>query len=250
MDARLVALRRQYQFPGQDTDPDPALKINNLKVTTRHLILRQSGTPGLDHKAYAVDALFPKVIAGHTDTASIDEGSADLLYGLVRGLMPAVVLETGTHKGRSTRAIATALRDNAEITVIPHSYTAYLQWRGHVFTVDAEDHTIIASGAIPEDAATYVTPIVGWTPDVFEQAPLKDLKGIEFAFLDGDHTPEGLLGELEYVDTHRAPECLVAIDNSRDHGWPAIQQTMERYIKYPRISLGTCTGLDLIWMKG
>lgn len=246
MDARLAELRRQYQFPGQGR-PTPD-QIYNLQVTTRHLILREPAEPVRPQRVYPVDTLFPQSISGLTDTAGVDEATADLLYGLIRGLQPAVVLETGTHKGRSSRAIVTALRDNAEIRVLEQAYTAYAPIKGHLYTVDAEDFRIVDTGAIPPEATPYLTIITGWTPDVFDAEPLKDLQGIEFAFLDGDHTPEGLAAELEYVDTHRAPECWVAVDNSRDGGWPKLREYLRDYFKYPRISLGTCTGLDLIWM--
>lgn len=247
MDTRLIELRRQYQPPDL---PDPTLQINDVRVTQRHLVLRKPAHDGRDHRNYVVDTLFPQAITGHTDTASIDEGAADLLYGLVRGLQPLVVLETGTHKGRSTRALATALRDNAEIAMMEHSYTGYLDQRGKLYTVDAEDHRIFESGALPESTKSYVSQLIGWTPELFETNPhLKALTGIEFAFLDGDHTPEGLAADLAYVDAHRATECWVAIDNSRDGGWPKLQQWLARYTAYPRITLGTCNGLDLIWMK-
>jgi hypothetical protein len=248
MDPRLAELRRNYQHPGQAEDA--AVQINNVAVVQRHLVLRTPAEAGRDHQHFAVDTLFPKAVVGHTDTASIDEGTADLLYGLVRGVQPQVVLETGTHKGRSTRALATALRDNAEIEMMAHSYTGYLPTKGHLYTIDVEDHHIFESGALPDTAKPYVTHLIGWTPDLFTTNPyLKDLAGINFAFLDGDHTPEGLAAELAYVDAHRAPECWVAVDNSRDGGWPKIRAFLAGYTTYPRISLATCTGLDLIWMS-
>lgn len=246
MDPRLTELRRQYQFPGQDAAPEN--QLYNTPVHLRHLILRNPGHPERDHRHYVVDTLFPQAVSGRTDTASVDEGTADLLYGLVRGLQPRICLETGTHKGRSARAIVAALRDNAEIKMMDPGYTAYLPTRGHLYTIDAEDHRIFETGAIPADAKDYVTHLIGFTPEVFGEAILKELQGIEFAFLDGDHTPEGLAAELEYLETHRAAECWVAVDNSRDGGWPLLRQYLHAYHKYPRISLGTCTGLDLIWM--
>ena len=59
------------------------------------------GTRGDGRGQWDVDMLFPKVLRGEVDTNTIDEGSADLLYGLVRAIRPLCVLETGTHKGRS-----------------------------------------------------------------------------------------------------------------------------------------------------
>lgn len=246
IDTRLTALRANYQAP-DGSAPPPPVGACHQPVQMAYYLMRRAGDASRPHRLYAVDALFPASLQGRTDTASVDEGTADLLYGLVRGVQPRVVLETGTHKGRSTRAIVAALAANAQQEFVPHVVT----WQfdpGHCYTVDAEDHQIIARGAIPAAQAALVTPIIGWTPDVLMREPLASLQGIEFAFLDGDHSAEGLDQELHYVDQHRAPECWVAIDNSRDDGWPGIRRTLGEWTRYPRVSLGTCTGLDLIWM--
>ncbi len=246
-DRRLATLRRQYPAPGSSSPsaPDVDAFAPNSAVDMRYLVFRQA-TSGAD-RHFAVDPLFPHRLAGSVDMSGVDEASADLLFGLVRGVQPRVVFETGTHKGRSTRALVTALRANATVPMLPHSMIAEFP-RGHVWTVDAEDHGILASGAIPPECAEYVTIVTGWTPDVLTQEPLASLQGIDFAFLDGDHTAEGLDAELTYVDLHRAPECWVAIDNTRDHAWDGIRRTLHEFTKYPRISLATCTGMDLIWM--
>ncbi len=243
-DARLAALRTMY--PNPQPQIETRFSVPNQPVSMRHFVFRNGPDPA--GPVSAVDSLFPAVLEGRADMSGLDENSADLLYGLIRGLQPRVVLETGTHKGRSTRAIATALRDNAEVLLAPHCFTMTFA-PGHLYTVDAEDHRIFDL-AIPESAKSYVTAITGWTPDVFQAAPLDTLAGIDFAFLDGDHTAEGLDAELQYVDAHRAAECWVAIDNSRDAAWPGVARTLREFTKYPRVSLATCTGLDLIWMSG
>lgn len=249
-DRRLAALRSLYPAPTPVAATERSrTKIStfepNIPVALRYLVFRQREADG--GALFPVDPLFPGTLEGRADMSSIDEGSAALLYGLVRALAPRVVLETGTHKGRSTRALATALRDAAEVVVTPHSFTMTMP-SGHLWTVDAEDHQIFASGAIPPEAQRFVTPLHGWTPDVFQTEPLASLQGIQFAFLDGDHSAEGLDAELTYVDLHRAAECWVAIDNTRDPFWPGVARTLHDYTRYPRISLPTCTGMDLIWM--
>lgn len=242
---RLAALRTTYPAPTNGTRA-PEDFAPNVPVTLKHLMFRhRAAAPS---GMFVVDSLFPATLDGRADTSHVDEGTADLLYGLIRALQPQRVLETGTHKGRSTRALVQALRDNAEVLLQPYCFTATIP-AGHCWTVDAEDHHLLTSGAIPPAWQAYVTPILGWTPDVFTQSPLADLQGLEFAFLDGDHSAEGLDAELTYVDLHRAPECWVAIDNTRDPGWPGVARVLHEYRAYPRISLGTCTGLDLIWMS-
>jgi hypothetical protein len=249
-DPRMAALRAMYPTPAPITarathTHDVAFEPN-VPIDVRHVLFRQRAPDG---KNFTVDPLFPAILQGRADMSGLDEHSADCLYGLVRAIQPLVVLETGTHRGRSTRAIATALQANAEVLIQPHCFTMTFP-PGHCYTVDAEDHHLFTSGAIPASAQRYVTPIIGWTPDVFTQPPLGELTGIDFAFLDGDHSAEGLDAELQYVDAHRAAECWVAVDNSRDAPWPGIAQTLREYTKYPRISLPTVTGMDIIHMSG
>ena len=42
----------------------------------------------------------------------------------------------------------------------------------------------------------------------------------------------------------------MAIDNTRDPGFPGLSRYLAEYRKYPRISLPTACGTDLIWMTG
>lgn len=238
-----AARRIGYLPPAPDPD-----SITWAPVEMRHLTARgrADGTAG---GYWLVDTCFPTTLRGNIDVSGVDEGAADALYGLVRLLAPKVVLETGTNKGRSTRAIASALHANAEWAFVPLSYSAKLA-PGHVYTVDLHDYGVLTSGALLPRTESYVTQLIGRTPDILTVPPLDTLTGIDFAFLDGDHTAEGLDAEITYVDLHRAEECWVVVDNSRDPGWPDVAQTLRAWDqKYPRVSFGSCTGLDVIWMR-
>lgn len=201
------------------------------------------GRPGV----FLVDTLFPATLTGRADLSSVDEGTAAFLYGVVRMVRPRVVLETGTHKGRSTRELARGLRDNAEWCVTS-SCTITVQ-TNHLYTVDLYDYGLQENGALLPGTEGYVTQIVGETPGVYMEEPLGSLKGIDFAFLDGDHTADGLEQDVLYVMAHRAKECWVAVDNSRDPGWPDVSQVL-RQTKWSRVSFGSCTGLDVLWLHG
>lgn len=180
-----------------------------------------------------VDGLFPAQASGNVDFASTDEGAADLLYGLVRALRPRVVLETGTHKGRSTRALAEALYDN---------------YQGRLYTIDCDDYGLMTSGAIPEQCESQVHQIVGRTPEVFETEPLKSLKGIDFAHIDGDHTREGLEADLQYVRDHMDDECWLYVDNARDFQWMEVRNVLDD-LDEPHIQLATMCGADLVHFR-
>lgn len=211
-------------------------------VIQRHYTVRPNGKGD----NCLVDTLFPFAIQGIRNLASSDETACSLLYGLVRAVQPKVVLETGTNAGRSAKAIVQALHDNSQVVLMDGTMEVTLNPPGHLWTVDVWSFFDMKLICTPAELP-YVTAVVGKTPEVFEEAPLRDLQNIEFAYLDGDHTAAGLLADIAFVEAHRAPECWVAVDNTRDAGFPGIQRAMAE-VKWPRISLPTACGTDLIWM--
>lgn len=195
------------------------------------LIVGRIGTSNKE-KMWPVDVLFPQKLKGEVDVASVDEGFALFLEGLVRAIQPQVVLETGTHKGRSVRAIAKALQDNGS---------------GHVYTIDMDDYGLRISGAI-EGLEDRVTQIVGKTPDIFGCQLLSKLQGIDFAYIDGDHTYEGLLADLNYVEEHCVDGCIVVVDNSLDEMWHGVRKCLDDY-KFKGVVLPTMCGADILKIK-
>tara|TARA_R110000744_G_scaffold271950_1_gene384953 strand:- start:4214 stop:4966 length:753 start_codon:yes stop_codon:yes gene_type:complete len=184
---------------------------------------------------YKCDIAFPQRNIYEVSTMGLDEGSANLLSGLVTSLRPRVVFETGTHLGRSTKALASALLENEN---------------GVVTTVDMFDYGLMTSGALSKEEREYVIQVVGECPQVLQSEELSSLQGIEFAFLDGDHTAEGVARELAFVDERRADKCWVAVDNARDPGWPELEKFFKGYNDYPHVNLETMSGMELIQMEG
>lgn len=183
---------------------------------------------------YPMDVMFPQEINGLGDGCAIDEGSADLIYGMVRGLRPKIVLETGTHKGRSTRAICEALLKNGQ---------------GHLWTVDMQDHGLLTSGAIRENEKPFVTQIIGHMPEAYDGEPLLSLQGIDFAFIDGDHSLEGVKSDMEYVRAHMADRCHVMVENADDLDWPDVKEYFSQYTDFPTVCVTTVTGMQIIHMR-
>jgi hypothetical protein len=214
-----------------------------INVQQRHFAFRRSPKGHI----CPVDSCFPEVLRGTSSLASSDETACDFLYGLVRATQPRIALETGTNRGRSAQAIVRALRANAEIDMMVESYRQSINDPGHLWTVD-EFPVIEPEKVFTGPERAYVTLVKGRTPEIFEQEPLASLQGIEFAYLDGDHSAAGLDADLTYVDLHRAAECWVAIDNTRDPGFPGISRYLAEYRKYPRLSLPTACGTDVIHM--
>ena len=185
---------------------------------------------------YRVDAAYPERVRIPADLSGIDEEACDLLYGLVRALRPRHCIETGTHKGRSTLAITTALAKNNQ---------------GYLHTVDIFSYVDLRV-TLPPLCASRVTQIVGRSPEVLYQDPFVNMKKIDFAFLDGAHDGATLRKELEFVDAHRDHTCYVCVDNSLDSGWPEVRATLNDYCstKHPiHAVLETMSGMDIICMR-
>ena len=96
----------------------------------------------------------------------------------------------------------------------------------------------------------YVTPVIAALPDALEKEPLASMQGIDFAYLDASHTRNALHAEIEFVDAHRAEECVILIDNSRDANWPEIESYVNEYTDYPILNLDTMCGTAIIQMRG
>lgn len=201
------------------------------KLEQRFLIAHD---PMKDGRTFTTDVLFPNVLEGDADLWGIDEGAATLLKGFVLAMKPTTILETGTHRGRSTRALAEGVSENGV---------------GHIWTVDMDDYGLMESGALREHEKALVTQVVGRTPEVLHKEPLEGLTGIDFAFLDGDHSAEGIEAEIAFVEERRAAECIVLVDNSRDPGWPDEKALFENYPKENAVSLPTMCGMHLIHLS-
>lgn len=185
-------------------------------------------------KVFRSNPNFPYKYQGQWAMWVIDEGTALMLTGLVAALQPRVILETGTNRGRATLALAEGV--------------AQCHDPGMIHTVDIVDHNIFESGAVPEHLQPYITCIIAKEQDAFTQPPLKDLEGIEFAFLDADHSAEGVEGELKYLESHRADKCTVVVDNTDDDFWHVLRDLFKDYDNYPCVTLPTMSGLTIIQM--
>lgn len=99
-----------------------------------------------------------------------------ILYSLIRALKPEVVVETGTHKGKTSVYLGQALIDNG---------------KGHLHTCDPWHFDQIGNfRKIPgmNDVITYYQ-----LPGI--QLPVEE---IDFAFIDGYHVPSEVEPEILY----------------------------------------------------
>ena len=186
-------------------------------------------------KRWYVDVGWPQKVDIILDLHGLDEGSAALLHGIVSSLQPGVCLETGTHKGRSTHAIVSALSRARH---------------GHLWTIDIENFDIKGGGRFSGEELNYVTFMVGRTPEMLDQIELPG--PIEFAFLDAGHEKEELAGELKYVYANCAAGCVVAIDNTVDPTWPGVNEAVSDFVDFAdveHITIPTLTGMDILRVR-
>ena len=147
------------------------------------------------------DLTFPDRMRFAVNLWACDEQTAGFICWLVRTWKPLVCFETGTNKGRSTKAIADSLELNG---------------KGHITTVDVANHGV-------QDRLPRTTFIQGHLPEGLKMEPLASLSDIDFAFLDGPHYENEVLQELEFVKARKAKRgCYVLFDDAGNGSWPGV----------------------------
>ena len=153
----------------------------------------------VDPQGAITDLYFPDKPKAIVNLWQTNEQTAGFLSWIVRTWHPQVCLETGTNRGRSTKAICDALDINAS---------------GHLTTVDMADHGVGSR----HERCTFVQ---GRSPDVLGNAV--KLHGVDFAYLDGDHNKEAVMSEVEYIKKNVSDRgCYVLFDDASNAGWPGV----------------------------
>jgi len=143
-------------------------------------------------------------VFGNTKMEAFDFGNAvdelamakeegEFIYGLVRAIKPENCLEIGTHKGFSTRHIVQALKDNG---------------KGHLTTTDPFEYG--AKDLIPFEDRQYVD---------FKSLMGKDIKlenKIDFAYVDGLHTIDDVVPEIENLLPQLAENAVVVFHDAQN----------------------------------
>lgn len=154
-----------------------------------------------------VDLAFPDRVRIVLNLWGADEQTVAFLRWIVHTWKPTVVFETGTHKGRSTKAIADALEYNGA---------------GHITTVDIADHGVAAR--VPR-----TTFVEGKLPAVLDDPALSGLKDIDMAYLDGPHTAAEIAAEVQFVlDRKSARGCYILFDDAASSAWPEVGEYVRK----------------------
>lgn len=177
--------------------------------------------------------------------------SVYVLYALVRALIPQVVVEIGTARGRSTCALALGCRENG---------------RGKVYSIDPHTLNEWTDPGTEEDGGRFVRnrlreyDLTAWCEVIQATSPEAAKtwsKTIDLLFVDGDHTYDGVRHDFEAFRPWLTDDAVVVF---HDTAWeyykshPAYRQTIgvPRYMDelqqagYQSITLPTVPGLTIL----
>lgn len=130
---------------------------------------------------------------GTRDELALTQDEGNFLYALVKLIKPKVLFEIGTHKGVSSSYILQAMKENGF---------------GHLWTTDPVDY-----GAAPKvifEDRHWIT---------FMDKMGKDVKleeQMDFVFVDGFHTKEDVLPEIDNLLPQLAPNAVVIFHDAQD----------------------------------
>ena len=133
--------------------------------------------------------------------------SANLLYGLVRSMKPDVCVEIGAALGKSACYIGMALKENGSgvlYSIDPHEPTDWND-RGAVNSLEIFKNNITTLGV-----ADRVNIIRSYSQD----AARSWNRPIDFIFIDGDHSYEGVKRDWELFVPHVKPFGVVVFHDT------------------------------------
>jgi predicted O-methyltransferase YrrM len=136
--------------------------------------------------------------------ASLSPEAGLLLHSLVRNIRPRTVIETGTWLGISSLWIASALHANADAAHL-HTFDLCLPLRKELDSPDprtrdfARDRTAFVSAKFREAGLSHLVTAHQGRSDTLIRAmhdSLRTAGGVQLAYLDGDHSVEGVCQDL------------------------------------------------------
>jgi cephalosporin hydroxylase len=100
--------------------------------------------------------------------------------------------------------------------------------RDHTRTPVTEDvaRSNFATLGLPPERFRLIT---GYSGDADVQAQVAD-RGYAVVVIDGDHSEEGVLADLWWVEQIVAPGAVVVMDDYGDRLWPGVERAVQRYL--------------------
>jgi hypothetical protein len=139
---------------------------------------------------------YESVALTYSAAFAIEEGSAFLVYALVRILRPSVVLETGVANGHSSELILNALAENGY---------------GELHSIDVSDNV----GELVSDKRRWHLHLLNLSsPKKSFAAILAQLPTIDLMIHDSDHSYQWMRYELESVFPKMSPDGVLVCDDA------------------------------------
>lgn len=206
-----------------------------MNLEALKILLEGSTTDGVDCHSAAIEY-------GNGSAVEVETGI--FLYGFVRRLHPAVIVETGTHWGFSSAFIGLALVDAAK---------DYPRQLGHLFTVDSNGYDGKPERLWESIGVNHV--ITHHIGNSFEYIPPRN--DADFLWLDADHAAEAIITEFEKFFAHCNPNGVwlafhdTRLDVRMDPGIEAIKihpLVKTRYSQVNHVKMRNFRGFDLLQM--
>lgn len=163
--------------------------------------------------------------------AAVEVEIGELLFALVRSFKPAVVVETGTHRGFSALMIGDALRANGH---------------GHLYTIDLNNFGP-AEKFSHFGLSDRITFIHRNSVDALKALHDSGIK-VDFLWLDADHATNSVLSEFEAALPMLKPGTYVAFHDTTlfESEDKAIRQIRERFPAWEYLRIISSRGFDVM----
>lgn len=161
------------------------------------------------------------------------EPTLQMLYSLIRAARPQIVFEYGVCHAFGTGYMAQALKDNEY---------------GHIWGFDL--NVLPSAFELLKEAGLrdQVTLVEGDSKEQGSKKAKSLGEEIDFVFIDGDHTTEGMYGDFKSIEKYLAPQALVIFHDIALGGVAkALNKVREEFPDWQYISLyPTAKGLGLL----
>ncbi len=151
------------------------------------------------------------------------------LYEIVLETMPKNILEIGVQNGQSTKSMLLALNDYLKLSKWDESVSKDLE-PGRIISVDLKDRATILDAEY-SDLKKYWTFILGDShdPEIINQVKESSDKLYDMAFIDGDHSYEGVKQDWDNYTPMVKPGGLVILHDitNRKEGVKELWQEIE-----------------------